>query len=50
MKTNNIVWVPNKTIDNTLVNKLLEVCLLNNFFTNYGENVKLLEIFLTKKL
>lgn len=50
MKTNNIDWVPNKTIDNTLVSKLLEVCLLNNFFTNYGENVKLLEIFLTTKL
>ena len=39
----NLNWVPNKNINNILVNNLLKESLKNNQFTNYGPNVQLLE-------
>lgn len=42
-------WVPNKSIDTLLVNKLLEKSLETNHFTNNGPNVMLLELFIKKK-
>ena len=39
-------WVPNKSIDTELVNKLFEKSLETNQFTNNGPNVQLLESFI----
>lgn len=38
-----IEWVPNKTIEESIVNVLLSTSLKTHQFTNYGPNVKLLE-------
>jgi len=38
-----INWVPNKTIDNKLINKFISLSLNINQFTNYGPLVKILE-------
>lgn len=45
-----VEWVCKKKINTTKVNELMEICISNNQFTNYGENVQSLERFLTKKL
>jgi len=42
-------WVPSKSIDTELVNKLLEKSIENNQFTNNGPNVVLLESFIREK-
>jgi dTDP-4-amino-4,6-dideoxygalactose transaminase len=42
-------WVPNKTIDTELVNKLFEKSLESNHFANNGPNVQLLESFIKDK-
>jgi dTDP-4-amino-4,6-dideoxygalactose transaminase len=44
-----INWVPSKSIDTELVNKLLEKSIENNQFTNNGPNVMLLESFIRDK-
>tara|TARA_Y100000385_G_scaffold286094_1_gene347391 strand:+ start:12287 stop:13336 length:1050 start_codon:yes stop_codon:yes gene_type:complete len=43
-------WISKKNIDNDIVSNLMTIPLKNNQFTNGGENVKLLENFLTTKL
>jgi len=42
-------WVPNKNIDNELVNKLFKKSIESNHFTNNGPNVHLLESFIRNK-
>ena len=42
-------WVPNKSIDIELVNKLLKKSIETNHFTNNGPNVQLLESFIKDK-
>ena len=42
-------WVPNKSIDKDIVDKLFEKSLETNHFTNNGPNVQLLESFIKDK-
>lgn len=44
-----IEWIPNKPINNEIVQKLLQKCQETKQFTNNGPNVKLLEEFITNK-
>ena len=42
-------WVPNKSINKDIVDKLFEKSLETNHFTNNGPNVQLLELFIRDK-
>jgi len=44
-----IEWIPNKSINNKVVQKLLQKCQETKQFTNNGPNIKLLEKFIIEK-
>ena len=45
-----INWVPNKSINNDTVQKLLKKCEETKQYTNDGPNLKILEEFVKNKL